>query len=484
MDGNNLALVADSFYYASPALLPLIKFKTNKGAFTAAQADIFLNRPHDILKLLTTSSQQTELIKPYQQAFQKRLAQHSMTSQQLNNLLQADASITMNGKQQQTLYSKERKVDLPFNVSEKANISNIRVLLNGHPVFGRKGVDVKKALADKKISLDLNPGENYITITAETVSGRQPEPLKYFYHYEPKVYTAPKLYFFSAGVSDYKDSTYNLKYAAKDAKDIFQAFRHKVADTIISQILVNKDVTTKNINAWAKQIEKAGVDDIVILYFAGHGLLDANNDFYYAVHDIDFENPKKNGLSYEAILNLLDKTASRKKILLLDACHSGSFDKSQAKKIVQSTPSGNVAVVSNEKRAKVLNATQVYSESQAFVLMNQVFTDLSSDIGIDVVAASLGNSYALEKESLQNGLFTYAMIRAVGLSMAAGKGGETETITMEQVKRYVEKEVRRLSNNEQVPSIRSSNVHSGMIEFYYSWKNADEAFEQFIDRYK
>lgn len=169
-------------------------------------------------------------------------------------------------------------------------------------------------------------------------------------------------------------------------------------------------------------------------------------------------------------------------MLLLDACHSGAFDRSVAEKMIQPVSVNDVKIVSNQ-RSTIKGARPVYSERQAFVLMNQVFADLSADIGIDVIAASLGNSYALEQETLQNGLFTYAMIRAVGLGMAAGGTNETQTINMEQVKRYVNQEVIRLSRGEQVPSIRSSSVQSSSIEFHYSWKY-DEAFNKFLERYK
>jgi hypothetical protein len=485
LDGDAQALVADSFYYASKSLLPLIRFRTSQKYFAAVQADVFLNRPHDVLKAFTP--QNKYLIKPYELAYNKRLEQQQITDNELSVVLKEDGDVKLTAAAQTFISTNKGEVSLPFLInSAKSNITSLRVMINGQPIFGRKGINTKKALAEKKVSVQLNQGENYITIIAETASGKQLDPVKYYYYYEPEIFKAPKLYFFSAGVSDYKDTVYNLRYAAKDANDILQAFKSKVADTIISQVLVNKDVTKQNINAWAKQIELAGINDIVILYFAGHGLLDAKNNFYYAVHDMNFQQPEKNGLSYEAILDLLDKSPSRKKILMLDACHSGAFDRSVGKQVIAGTTSTSTAtVVNNEKRGLTIKGTKEnISENQAFVLMNQVFSDFSSDIGIDVIAASLGNSYALEKADLQNGLFTYAMIRAVALGMAAGKADETQTITMDQVKQYVQQEVKRLSNGQQVPSIRSSNVQSASIEFIYSWNNYSESFKQFLEKYK
>ena len=202
---------------------------------------------------------------------------------------------------------------------------------------------------------------------------------------------------------------------------------------------------------------------------------------------MDFQVPEKNGLSYETILDLMDKSPSRKKILLLDACHSGAFDRSETETVKNPGAAREGTIVNNEKRGVKINNTgnNQLSESQAFVLMNQLFTDFSNDIGIDVIAASLGNSYALEMQSLKNGLFTYTMIRAVALSMAAQGGNETENITMAQVKEYVEKEVKRLSNGSQVPSIRSKNIQSNLITFFHSWKiTADNSQQEFIEKYK
>jgi hypothetical protein len=480
LDGESQALVADSFYYSSHNLLPLLNVRTAQGSFAATQADIFLNKPHQVLKFLNL--QGNELVRPYEMAYQKRLSQHALPNQTITNLLVANKTNEVKGAQQHYIHTEERNIDLPFVIQSSAGLSTIKVILNGQPVSLYTGAEVKKIVSNKKLPFLLSSGENFVVIIGESADGKQTDPVKYYYQYEPKVYRAPKLFFFAAGVSDYKDSTYNLKYAAKDANDIFQAFRYKVSDTIISEILTDKQVTRKNIERWASQIDKAGVDDIVILYFAGHGLLDAKNSFYYAVHDMDFQKPEKNGISYEALLKLLSKSASRKKILLLDACHSGAFDRSVAEKVIQPVANNDIKVVSNE-RSTIKGAKPVYSERQAFVLMNQVFADLSADIGIDVIAASLGNSYALEQEDLQNGLFTYAMIRAVGLGMAANGTDGTKTVNMEQVKRFINQEVTRLSRGEQVPSIRASSVQSSSIEFHYSWKY-DEAFDKFLERYK
>jgi uncharacterized caspase-like protein len=85
--------------------------------------------------------------------------------------------------------------------------------------------------------------------------------------------------------------------------------------------------TRENILAVKQKLMQTHVDDEVILYVSGHGLLDKNFDFYFATYDMNFSNPEEKGILYDDLEGLLDGIPARKKLLLMDACHSGEVDK-------------------------------------------------------------------------------------------------------------------------------------------------------------
>jgi hypothetical protein len=74
----------------------------------------------------------------------------------------------------------------------------------------------------------------------------------------------------------------------------------------------------------------------VVVFMAGHGLLDARLDYYFGSYDIDFADPSTKGIAYGAVEALMNGIQARNKVLFMDTCHSGEFDKSEVE-IVNNT---------------------------------------------------------------------------------------------------------------------------------------------------
>ena len=69
---------------------------------------------------------------------------------------------------------------------------------------------------------------------------------------------------------------------------------------------------------------KQGSEDMVIVYFSGHGFLDDNGKMYLAPLDCDPQNPAPTGIPIEWFRDQIALSKAKYKLLILDACHAGS----------------------------------------------------------------------------------------------------------------------------------------------------------------
>jgi len=179
-------------------------------------------------------------------------------------------------------------------------IGYVVVKVNGReiPLNVRKaGINPNAKTAD--IEVDLTPatlaadGNNEIEVAAydrtNLVSGRG---FKVAWKKGPeKPVTSPTLHAIIAGVSTFENSKLNLHFPAKDALDMAKALQVGGAhlfgvDHVDVQVFASgteNEPTKENIARGFKQVAMAaGPDDVVLVYFAGHGLAGkAGSDSYY-----------------------------------------------------------------------------------------------------------------------------------------------------------------------------------------------------------
>jgi uncharacterized caspase-like protein len=66
-------------------------------------------------------------------------------------------------------------------------------------------------------------------------------------------------------------------------------------------------------------------DDLLLLYYSGHGIRDAHGDLYLATKDTEMDITSASALSASFIREQIDKSQSRRNVLVLDCCHSGAI---------------------------------------------------------------------------------------------------------------------------------------------------------------
>jgi formylglycine-generating enzyme required for sulfatase activity len=95
-------------------------------------------------------------------------------------------------------------------------------------------------------------------------------------------------------------------------------------DTV--KTIINELVSTV-LEEIARFYSKKKHDDLLLLYFSGHGLLDENGRLFLALKDTKREVMRGTAISAAFITDEMNNCRSRRQVLVLDCCHSGAFSR-------------------------------------------------------------------------------------------------------------------------------------------------------------
>lgn len=454
--------------------------------YPVEQFDLKYNRPDIIFSRLAVgdSLYRASLYK----AYQKRMRKTGFTEEMLSNDFHTPELVLKT----RPFTSNQRNIEIEFTASDsKYKLKTIQVLVNGVPVYGSKGMDISKQNTqqiNKKINITLSgqiktgKTRNKIQVFAINEKGTESrkETVNVIYSGEC---SQPNLYLITIGVSQYADSAMNLEYAAKDANDLVDLFstQTQTYSKIYVHKLLNTDATKENIKAMKNKLLQTTVDDHVIVFVAGHGLLDKDLNYYFATADIDFYAPEKRGLAYDELENLVDSIPARKKLILIDACHSGEVDKPEFstsefenlaadntggkvkvrgfKPIVSDSIQGFMPMVESGIDSISYDATRGFKPIglvNSFELMKELFADLRRGSGAIVVSSAGGAEFAYESPEWNNGVFTYSLLE--GLKTGNADINNNDEITVSELQNYVFDKVSQLTGGKQNPTNRRENL--------------------------
>jgi tetratricopeptide (TPR) repeat protein len=76
-------------------------------------------------------------------------------------------------------------------------------------------------------------------------------------------------------------------------------------------------------------------DDLLLLYFSGHGIKDLDGQLYFAAADTELNRHqvrRSTAISAQFVNEIMSRSRSRRQLVLLDCCHSGAFKEGMLKK--------------------------------------------------------------------------------------------------------------------------------------------------------
>ena len=126
------------------------------------------------------------------------------------------------------------------------------------------------------------------------------------------------------------DKLSKVLYAHNDSETLLDTLLNLGIPSENLELLQDNYATKAAIETKISKIAEAANDrNVIILYFAGHGLLENGTNYLTSV-ETDMSAISPTSVSIDHILSILDKSRANKIVVFLDCCHSGiSFSKSE-----------------------------------------------------------------------------------------------------------------------------------------------------------
>jgi len=321
---------------------------------------------------------------------------------------------------------------------DDAGINRLDIFVNNRLIKKKTERGIKVAQKQQPQRLDFNrripleKGTNRIKISAVNAHGLSTE----------KVLTVHKLkirrnvWAAVIGINNYPNVR-PLRYAVADARAFYDHLIHHSripAENVTLLIDQEANLTRLRSTLGTHLKSKAGRDDMVIIFFAGHGatekdLMSPDGDGlekYLLPYDVDPKDLYATALPMGEISRIFGRIQAERLIFIADSCYSGA--------------SGGRTLNSAGIRANI---------SEAFL------DRIAAGKGRVILTASSANEVSTEDEKLQHGIFTYFLLEGLRGKADIDRDG---LITVDEAYDYVSLHVPRATGQEQHP------VKKGIVE--------------------
>ena len=314
-------------------------------------------------------------------------------------------------------------------------VDEIRLFHNGKIVnLATRGLFVtdNDGSETKKYTINLLPGQNTfravalnqqrteskadeITVNYKTTENNIPVNNKPLNQNDKPIDLIDKtatLHLIVVGINQYQNKKMSLNYALADATSFKEELEKDVKSVIanVKTYFVTDDAASKKgiTDAFAAVQQNAKPQDVFIFYYAGHGVIGKDKEFYLVPTDVSNLADVQTELEQKGIPSkLLQQYAidiqAQKQLFILDACQSaGAFE----------------TLLSNDGNQQ---------KSLAVV---------ARSTGTHWMAASGAKQYANEFASLGHGVFTYILLQAL-----KGEAANNKQVTVNGLKNFLQIQV-------------------------------------------
>jgi hypothetical protein len=375
----------------------------------------------------------------------QQLAEKEQREQQLLSKLSEGVKnppVMLIAAPQHGIQTEAKSVQLSAVVQDEKGLQRLDVFVNNRKLnpSGGRGIRIAEGSYPRRLEIEqrigLSKGANIIKIHATDTDGLFVEKSLTVHCIERR----RNLWAVVVGIDSYPNIR-PLKYAVADARafyDLLVAGNQVPAENVF--LLLNDQATLQELRSalGTKLKNKAGADDMVIIYFAGHGATERDMmspdgdglEKYLLPYGADPNDLYASALPMREVAHIFHRIRSERLVFVADACYSGA--------------SGGRTVSITGVRAN---------------LSDRFLERLAGGKGKVIITASSANEVSVEKDELGHGVFTYYLLQ--GLRGPADTDADG-LITIDEAYRYVSEKVPAATGQEQHP-VKKGSVEGQMV---------------------
>jgi Caspase domain len=334
----------------------------------------------------------------------------------------------------------EEAVRLAFEVQSQLRLENVRLEQNHRAIELPRGGELRTGggyLWQFEPEVHLEFGANEFEVVVVTSEGVRNSRSITLHREKPR----GRVWLAVVGVSRYREpSIVDLSFATKDAVAVAAYYRQLgVPDEQVIELL-DEDATLANVKRrlGTELVKNAtNPDDTVILYFAGHGEMEADRSSadadgyskYLLPHDADSSDLFGSALSMEELSRILQRLRAERVVLIIDSCFSGAAG-------------GRTPYEPNAPSRGVI--------TEEFLLRMA-----GAGKGRVILTASGSREVAEESREKRHGIFTYFLLEGL---LGAADLDRDGRVDVDEIYRYVSQKVSAATRGRQNPMRKSPNL--------------------------
>ncbi|MCB0634632.1 MAG: WD40 repeat domain-containing protein, partial [Lewinella sp.] len=259
----------ENYYCGTKDLSGFVHFKIGLQAYSFDQFDLRLNRPDKVLESLLPLGAAPDRVRKYRQAYRKRLQRYGFTEAMLSDDFHVPECYIAN-IDELPIATSESTIRLIVEATDTLEfLDRLNVYINDVPLYGTSGIDLREENTGKyrtTLQVALSQGENKIEVSALNQGGGESLKATTYITRETPA-SEPELHLIAIGISDYAANGKDLRYAAKDARDIAALYQNAANfQKVHTKVLTDDQATKVNILALRSWLEQSRVDDQVLIY--------------------------------------------------------------------------------------------------------------------------------------------------------------------------------------------------------------------------